>query len=100
LTGKVDNDKLKQVSSSTVKSQLNSFLVARGLDNKNDPLKSGSKLVMTAKGILNFYNNVAVFIKARVHTYKSSVNGTTTLTIYDDSTTVSYSTADIGDTSP
>lgn len=98
LTGKVNNAKLKQVSSSTVKTQLNDFLASRGLDNKNNPYQSGGKLVMTAKAIINFYNNVAIFIRARIHVYQSSIDGTK-IYIYDDGN-VTYESPNISDAVP
>lgn len=98
LTGKVNNAKLKQVSSSTVRTQLNDFLASRGLDNKNNPYQSGSKLVMTAKAIINFYNNVAIFIRARIHVYQSSIDGSK-IYIYDDSD-ITYESPNISDSVP
>lgn len=49
----------KQVASSTVRSQFNSFLSSVGITNKNDE-------VITFKGLMNFYVNAASFIAARI----------------------------------
>ena len=47
------------VSSSTIQSQLNSFLAARGMQTANDT-------VISFKHIMNFFNNIASFLAAKL----------------------------------
>lgn len=71
---------LNTVSKSTIISQLNSFLASRGLSNK-------AGTIVTIKGMMNFYANVAVFLGCRIVTISSNKTTTTCLFYYSGSVT-------------
>lgn len=86
---------LTLVPVSTVQSQLDSFLMSRGLYTKRDQ-------VMTLKGIISFYNNVAAFLLARVKVAAGDsvrVNGSIgQCTYYLSSSGISYMSIPYADT--
>ena len=86
------DSRLKIVASSVVNEQLESFFSARGI-NKNQ--KTGK--VITAKGIINFYNNLAIFIYHKVKCLRSSIDNSY-LFFYQDEAIIEE--PGISDTSP
>lgn len=56
---RVEDDVLNIVSESTIRQQLDEFLIERGLKTQSDE-------IMTFKNMMDFYNNLASFIAARV----------------------------------
>ena len=71
---------LNTVSKATILSQLNSFLASRGLSNK-------AGTIVTIKGMMNFYANIAVFLGCRIVTISSNQTSKTCLFYYSGSIT-------------
>ena len=91
VTAKSTNSKFKSVTRSIIELQLTQFLTKRGLIQS-----SKQHTVISARGLLNYYNNVIIFLNARLKRYQSVVNQNKTVLIYDDSN-VSYSQVQIND---
>ena len=73
---------LNTVTSATVRSQLESFMASRGIASK-------AKTPVTLKGMINFYNNVAVFIGQRFVVVGSNATNSTSLFYYSGNAPVS-----------
>lgn len=96
FTVTVDDNFMKEsnvVPSSTVSSQLTSFLNSRGINTsyKNDK-------VITARDLLNFYQNIAIFIDTKIVQVKSTF--TNTGVIFYDKDATPPSAANIGTDTP
>ena len=74
-TATVNDAKLVSVSSSTVSSQLDSFLSSRGIKSKPNE-------VMTFKGMMNFYNNISSFLATKLILVSNSF-GSGSFVFYD-----------------
>lgn len=63
-----DSSAIQQVSLTEISSELNSFMSSRGINTKeNSPI--------TTKGIINFWNNAAIFCATRARMATSPYNG-------------------------
>lgn len=69
-TGKVNDSLLVTVSSDTVKTQLQNFLTSRGVATKLNE-------IVSFKGIMNYYANIASFLSAKLMFVTNSFNSGT-----------------------
>ena len=74
----VDDSLLNVVSEETVKQQLRDFMASRGIASKD-------KEIISFKSILNFYNNLAAFISAKL-VYITNSYGSGTFVFYNPNT--------------
>ena len=78
-TATVSDSLLVTVPSTTVKSQLESFLTSRGILTKNNE-------IVSFKGIMNYYNNISSFLSAKLMFVANSF-GSGTFVFYNSSNT-------------
>ena len=71
------------VPASTVASQLQSFLTARGISYT-------STSPITARGVVNFFNNIASFLTARITIVSGRIAGATHLPFYNKDPNITY----------